>query len=116
MSILARTNDKAHIHQLSLCTKGDAVLIKSIGGINFVAGQLWMLAAADGFGTFALVSMWSLEEANAGTGLPRWRMTDSPCLVDFESILKPVLWTECSPGIARTLVPFELRGLNPVVA
>ena len=87
-------------------------MIKSIDGRNFVAGQLWALAAA-GDCTYALVSLWSLKEANP-LGWAKWQMTESPSLVPFESLLKLVIWTECSPGIARTLVPYELRGLQAV--
>ena len=107
---------KAHIHPLSLCTKGDALLIKSIDGSNFVAGQLWFLAHVDNIGTFALISLRSFEEGGAASGWANWRMPGSPCLKKIETILKPVIWTECSPGIARTLVRYELRGLNPVAA
>ncbi len=63
---------------------------------------------------FTLISLWAVESSHIGDAT--WRMTDQPRLVELDSILKPVIWTENSTGCARALIPFEFRGLRAVDA
>ncbi len=98
----------------ALCCKTDAILIRANDDVNFVAGQLWLLFSVEDLAV-ALVSLWDFESYDRHQGKAIWRMVDRPALLNFDDILCSVIWSETSPGIAVTLVPYQYRGLEAVV-
>ena len=96
-----------------ICTRTDVVLFKSNDGENLVAAQVWLLASVDSL-PVALVSAWESRSYNAQQGKAVWSMTDRPIFVALNDIFCSVIWSEDSPGIAITIVPFHLRGLKAV--
>ena len=97
----------------ALCCKTDAILIRANDDVNFVAGQLWLLFSVEDLAV-ALVSLWDFESYDRHQGKAIWRMVDRPALLNFDDILCSVIWSETSPGIAVTLVPYQYRGLEAV--
>ena len=93
--------------------RNDVVLVKSIDGSNFTAGQVWLLSSVESLGDFALVSSWELESRDKAE-FAVWRMRDEPSLIRLELILVSVSWVEISPRRARTLIPFQYRGFDAV--
>ena len=70
-----------------------------------------MVSVADK--SMALVSQWGLDSTDTGAGsFADWEKRDAPCLVDLKEILSPVVWTERSAGIVRTLIPIQFRGFR----
>ena len=104
------SSTSAYLASRAVCSTADVALIKSQDGVNFVAGQIWFLASIDGI-SFALVSLWGLVSYDPSFGFATWRMADNPSLVELGSLMTPVVWSETN-GTARTLIPFEYRGLR----
>ena len=93
----------------------DVVLVRSVDGVNFVAGQLWALSSVPGKGQFALMSLWSLHDASTvQNGYALWKKSSDPYLLDLDQRILSVTWCAFRPGIIRTLIPFNMRGLNAV--
>jgi hypothetical protein len=88
----------------------DVLLVRSDAGYR--AGQVWILTSVPGIGEFALCSMWPLRDADEALGLAVWRIVDVPELIPLSSLLCPVCWCESSVGFARTLIPYQFRGLK----
>ncbi len=96
-----------------ICFKTNVVLIKSNDDTNFVAGQVWLLFCVEEL-VLALVSLWDFDSYDQKLGKAVWRMVDRPIFLHVADILCSVIWSETSPGIALTLVPFQFRGLQAV--
>ena len=111
--IEVKTSVTARLAAGLICTKTDVVLIKSNDGENFVAAQVWLLYAVEGE-PISLVSAWEFKSYNPHQGKAVWCMTDRPIFVGLEDVFCSVIWSEDSPGIAITIVPFQLRGLKAV--
>ena len=105
--------NQACVPPMSTIMRNDVVLVKSIDGSNFTAGQVWLLSSVESLGDFALVSSWELESRDKAE-FAVWRMRDEPSLIRLELILVSVSWVEISPRRARTLIPFQYRGFDAV--
>ena len=103
----------ARVPPMTVVRKGDVVLLRSVDGINFVAGQIWLLLSIDASFDFALVSLWQLKSTNEPSR-PTWRMEDAPASASLCDILCPAIWSESSPSEASTLIPIQFRGSAPV--
>ena len=101
------------MHTGSVSLKTDVVLIKSNDAINFVVGQIWRFASVEDL-DIALVSLWELDSYSQTLGKATWRIVDRPLIVGLEDLRCSVIWSETSPGIANTLVPYQFRGLQAV--
>ena len=103
------------LHALCKSSASDVVLVRSVDGVNFVAGQLWALATVPGIGDFALVRLWTLDDdSTVGDGHARWAKADAPYLLGLNELIISVTWCVVKPGIVRILIPFHLRGLKAV--
>ena len=109
-----RTSVTARLSTGSLCAKTDCVLIKSNDGINFVAGQVWLLADCTEGVEVALISHWDFISYNQAIGNAVWRIADRAMVIQFSDIVCSVIWSEITPGIAVTLVPFQFQGMQAV--
>ena len=89
----------------------DIVFVKS--GDSFTAGQVWFLASSEGV-SFGLVSLWNLRHHDEATASATWDMSDRPELFALDDFITSVIWRKTSESIARTLIPFELRGFKLV--
>ena len=92
----------------------DVALIKSSDGTTYVAAQLQLFFKIAERGTFALVDVFELEAADPAKGRVTWCKRDEPRIIDALTILKPTIWSEHTPGLLRTLIPYEFRGMKPV--
>ena len=102
-------------HALFKSSVSDVVLVRSVDGVNFVAGQVWALSSVPDKGQFALMSLWSLHDASTvQNGYALWKKSSDPYLLDLDQLILSVTWCVFRPGIIRTLIPFNMRGLNAV--
>jgi len=61
----------ASINGFEVCHIKDVVLLKSIGGNGFIAGDVWMRTAVSRQ-TYSVVSWWSLQTLNTNHRCARW--------------------------------------------
>ncbi len=108
------TSVTARLSTGSLCAKTDCVLIKSNDGINFVAGQVWLLADCTEGVEVALISHWDFISYNQTIGKAVWRIADRAMVIQLSDIVCSVIWSEITPGIAVSLVPFQFQGMQAV--
>ena len=108
------TSTTAYLASRAVCSKADVVLVKARDGVNFGAGQVWFLASTNGI-TCALVSLWDFVYYDPVEGLAIWRKDDRPDIVELDSLMTSVAWSECG-GTVRTLIPSEFRGLRAMSA
>ena len=94
-------------------TKSDAVLVSMEAGVSFTAGQVWFFVDIGG-GLIALFIKWELQSYDSEQGVAVWLIVDDPILVELEPVLASILWCEKPVGLARTIVPFQFRGLAAV--
>ena len=109
-------SQQCRVPPTTMCWKRDVVLIKRSGQATFVAGQIWFMVSM-GARCVALINQWGLDSTDAGADMHAdWDMREAPCLVNLAEILTPVVWTEYTPGIVRTLIPLQFRGFRPNVS
>ena len=60
--------------------------------------------------------MVALLRSEAADGFADWRIAETPDLIEISDVLCSVIWSEMPNGIARTLIPFQFRGFEAVVA
>ena len=111
--IPVKSSLRALLSTTQVCTRHDIVLFRSEDGVNFVAGKVAHLCSVNSV-VFAIIMKWQLQSADLARGYACWRIVDDALFVTVQSILASVIWTECQSGIARTLVPFQFRGLSAV--
>ena len=107
---------KARIGTGSLCCKGDAALIRSMDGNNFVAGEIEMFICATGIDDFAFVNFWEFRSHCVESRSATWNVGNNMSLCALNEVLTSVMWKEVSAGVVRTLIPFEYNGLKAVAA
>ena len=105
------TSITARTRAAQISSKNDIVLIQAADGLKYVAAQL-VFFAAYGEIAFACVNVWELVNHDTVTASAVWKMHDNHCFIDLESILCSVIWSKLNDEIARTLIPFEMRGLQ----
>ena len=67
-------------------------------------------------GDSAVCSTWPLHKFEEALGFAIWSVVDVPELIPLSSLLVPVCWCESASGLARTLIPYQFRGLRAVSA
>jgi hypothetical protein len=98
----------ARILQAGTCSRNDVVLIRTVDGTSFDAGEVWLHADAIGR-LVTLVSVWKFIGYDKAKGSAEWQKLDNPTLVETADIISTVVHTECRPGVARILLPLQCR-------
>ena len=109
------SSPRARLGSSQACSMKDVVIFLSADGENFVAGRISRFCQVNDSSPFALVAKFDFESADDALGCAHWREDGSAFLfVELRSVLASVMWTERSPGVVRTLIPFQFRGLHAV--
>ena len=98
---------------LNQCSSGDLVMIRSLDASGYAIGRVWVFVSAVEWGDFAFVSFYRLKSFVEAECSALWTMSEAPSLCSLEDILSPTIWSECSTGVVRALIPYEHRGLRP---
>ena len=102
-----QASNTARVSEFATCSRGDVVLLRGADSA-ITAGEVWYLFEADGQ-PLALISEWLPLCNNKSVGSAEWEELERPVYVPMETILTPVTYTRCRPGVVRTLVPTYLR-------
>jgi hypothetical protein len=98
----------ARLHDGSVCTKKDVVLMRSPDGTFHDAAEVWLHAKCLNQ-YVSLVSIWKLIRYDEPKGLAYWQKSDNPKLVNTNDILCSVTYRNCENAVAAVLVPLLLR-------
>jgi hypothetical protein len=102
------TASVARILPTGTCSRKDVVLIRSVDGSSFDAGEVWLHADAKGR-PLTLVSVWQFVGYDKAKGSAEWLKLSNPTLVETADIISAVVHTECKAGVARILLPLQCR-------
>ena len=95
------------------CACNDMVLIRSVDGTNYIAGQILSLFAIDSIGTFCLVNMFEFAGQDADFH-SHWRNANQHMIINVSSLLASTVWTKLRDARFRLLTPLQFRGAKAV--
>ena len=95
------------------CACNDMVLIRSIDGTNYIAGQILSLFAIDSIGTFCLVNMFEFAGQDADFH-SHWRNANQHMIINVSSLLASTVWTKLRDARFRLLTPLHFKGAKAV--
>ena len=111
------TSSQAIVPSGARCSASDVVIIKSEDGVNYVAGQVRCFVSVASAGSLALVDMWLLDRTDPDSGCVIWNTASmNPTLLDLAFLLAPCIWTNVGGAQARTIIPYQFRGLQAQAA
>ena len=93
---------------LTLCHRGDVVLLRAADRTSYIAGQIWLLLETYGE-NIALVSCWPFIKYDPNACAAEWHEKQNPELVELSDIVDTLVYTRCRANVIRTLVPWRLR-------
>ena len=108
-----RSAHRARLMPSGTCSRRDVVALRAVDGRNFCVGEVWLHVAVGGV-AMALVSVWNVVSHDRVRGVAKWKVASSPQLVDTSDIIAALIFTRLRNDIVRTLVPWQLRGLDAV--
>ena len=109
--VAAFSSVRARTRCLSVCWTSDVALVRSTDTVNYTVGKIALFFSIGGQ-AFALMDMWKHNSTDSENGCAVWEQTDNPTLCDLDDLLMPVTWAETQRGFAKTLIPYEFRGLT----
>ena len=99
----------AKTHFCSQVAKGDIIMCRFHGG--YIVGRLWLCVSMDSE-LLCFVTVYTPTSEDPAQRCALWKMSDdSPLLCELSDVLAPVIWTECSEGVVRVLLPYEFASL-----
>lgn len=98
----------ARVSEHIVCHKSDVVLLDPESGAGFDVGIVWLFAAVAGE-SLALVSVWNQVSSCRNSGTAEYQDLPKPILVTLDSIVCPLVYSRCRPGIVRIIVPMQYR-------
>ena len=86
--------------------KGDVVFVRDEN--HLFAAEVWLHFEAGGT-PLPLVSRWASHRVDVDMGVAEWAVEEQPMLLHTSAIVAPAIYTMCREGLARTLLPCQLR-------
>ena len=102
------TSASVSLQSTAKCCWRDVVLFKSHVGKPFEAGEIWRHFSVRGQ-VVSLISVWEMQEYNAGMCVASWRSQENPMYIDTNDILCSLTFQRSSHGIVTTLIPYPYR-------
>ena len=111
---LCRTGHEAQLVGANSCSKRDVVLIRSVDGINYIAGRVWVHFDIEGQ-LWSLVETWTVSSYDSSAGEVQWDTQNGlPTYIATRDIIVAVVNRQLTPNVIRTLVPWSVRNLKPI--
>jgi hypothetical protein len=94
-----------HSH-IASSQKGDVVLYRDVG-VGLCAGQVLMHIEINEV-PLTLLQHLDMQSNDRKRGIAIWKILDTRCIVETETIVDPMIWNRYDDGVIRTILPRDV--------